>query len=164
MAVVLERARAGRPYLSHQIINGADEYENDQMSHTLRHHFRKLQKQGRDISWLKRYSFDVHDNCHFHLALFHDLPLSVLLSSRRRSETGTVFAPGGNDTADVKTDTQENGNDPSTHPPTRDLGRAADSDTSSIHNAENDNATACHMTAGGHADKRTSPPWMIRPP
>jgi hypothetical protein len=91
MAALLDRARIERSHVSHLTINGANAHENDQLFHTLRQHFRKLQKRGRDIAWVKCYSFDDNSNCHLHIAVFHDLPLSALLADRKRTATRGPF-------------------------------------------------------------------------
>lgn len=69
------------------------------------------------------------------------------------------------DITDSKTDTEENDNGTSTHPPSGDLDCTADNDTRSIHKDENDNATASEIKTADRADRRTTkPPFVIRPP
>jgi hypothetical protein len=70
--------RSRLPFSSHLVINTPSLAETDKLFHTIAQHFRKLQRYGVRVSWIKFVSFDQRGRYHLHVVLFHDVPLSRL--------------------------------------------------------------------------------------
>ena len=75
------------PFSSHMVINGNDHNDNEKLFHTMSQHFRKTKRRDNvRISWMKFRSFNEAEKSHYHVILFHDVPLYELFRTRRNSK------------------------------------------------------------------------------